>query len=88
MANVARQSGFVTEARQATRELWLALQKLEAMQREWNALDYSNTLTEAAFGGENAPVTAQNVSDVIFTTTNAIRAVLDAGNGTNLARLL
>ena len=88
MANIARQSGFVTEARQATRELWLALQKLEAMQREWNALDYDNTLTEEAFGGENAPITAQNVSDVVFTTTNAIRAVLDAGSGTNLARLL
>jgi len=88
MANIARQSGFVTEVRQATRELWLALQKLEAMQREWNALDYDNTLTEEAFGGENAPITAQNVSDVVFTTANAIRAVLDAGNGTNLARLL
>ena len=88
MANIQRQSGFVTEARQAARMLWQAHQTLEKLQKEWNALDYDHTLTEEAFGGENAPITAQNVSDVVFTTANAIRAVLDAGNGTNLARLL
>jgi len=88
MANIARQSGFVTEARQAARQLWQAHQTLEKLQAEWDALDYGTTLTEEAFGGENAPVTAADVSAVVFATANAIRGLLDTGHATNLARLL
>lgn len=83
-----RPSDFVTEARQAARQLWQAHQRLEALQAEWNALDYGNTLDAAAFAGENAALNAAQVGAVVFDTANAIRAVLSAGHATNMARLL
>lgn len=83
-----RQSDFVTEARQAARRLWEAHQKLEALQHEWNALDYGNTLEPDAFIGENEGLTPTAIGAVVFDTANAIRGVLTAGHATNVARLL
>jgi hypothetical protein len=88
MPNIARQSGFVTEARQAARQFWQAHQTLEKLQAEWNALDYGTTLEEAAFGGENAPLSAADVGAVVFATADAVRGLLGAGHATNLAKLL
>lgn len=85
---MSRQSDFVTLARQEARRLWEALNALEALQKEWNALDYGNTLGAEAFAGENAALNAAQVGAVVFDTANAIRAVLSAGHATNMARLL
>jgi hypothetical protein len=81
-----RQSDYISIARQATRDLWNAINTLESMQHEWNALDYTNTLTE--FTGANDGLDASDISDVVFTTTDAIRSLLDTGHATNLAKLL
>ncbi len=85
-ASTDRQSDYISIARQATRDLWHALNTLESMQHEWTALDYTNTLTE--FTGSNEGLSAGDISDVVFTTTDAIRALLDTGHATNLAKLL
>jgi len=68
--------------------LWDALNDLKALQREWTALDYMNTLSEDAFQGENAGLDASAIAAIVFTTTDALLALLDTGHGTNLARLL
>lgn len=84
MAN--RQSDYISEARQVARNLWNSILALEALQSEYNALDYGNTLLDGE--GENAGVTKTEVGAVVFDTANAMRVVLDAGHATNLARLL
>lgn len=85
---MSRQSDFVTLARQEARRLWEALNALEALQKEWNALDYGNTLGAEAFAGQNDHLNALQVGAVVFDTAAAIRAQFDAGHATNVARLL
>lgn len=81
-----RGQDFITMARQHARELWNALNALEEMQKEWNALDYGNTLPDGE--GENTGYTKDEVGAVVFDTANAIRTVMNAGNATNVAKLL
>lgn len=86
-----RKADFVSEARQAARQFWAAVNTLKAMQREWNALDYGNTLDDegdTAFIGEHAGLTPVDVGAVVFDTANAIETVLNAGHATNVATLL
>lgn len=83
-----RQSDYVTEVRRAAKQLWDALNELEALQPEWQALDYLNTMTDAAFQGENAGLDAAAIAAIVFTTADALRALLNTGHGTNLARAL
>ena len=78
---MSRESDFITEARQHNRALWDALNALETLQKEWNALDYGTTLD--AGEGENADVGA-----VVFGTADALRTVLNSGHATNMAKLL
>jgi hypothetical protein len=81
-----RQQDYITIVRQKNRQLWDAINELQALQREWNALDYGNTL--AAGEGDNTGVTAAEVGSVVFDTTNAFVTVLGAGHATNMAKLL
>lgn len=83
---MARQQDFISEARQHARLLWEAINALEGLQKEWNALDYSNTLTDGE--GENDKLTRLHIGSVVFDTANAVRTVLDTGHATNIARLL
>ena len=83
---MSRESDFVTETRQANRQLWNAINTLVSLQREWNALDYGSTLND--FQGENAGLSAASVGEVVFDTANAMVAVLNAGHATNMAKLL
>ena len=83
-----RPADYVTEVRIATRKLWSALNELKALQREWTALDYMNTLSEDAFQGENAGLDAAAIAAIVFTTTDAVLALLAEGHDTNLARAL
>lgn len=39
-----RQQDYISIARQQATALWNAVNTLEGLQKEWNALDYSNTL--------------------------------------------
>lgn len=82
----ARQSDFITEARNETRKIWDAYNNLKSMQLESTALDYVNTLPDGV--GENEGITKDEVIAVVYTTTDAIGALLAAGHSTNLAKLL
>jgi len=82
----SRESDFITEARQHNRALWDALNALETLQKEWNALDYGTTLD--AGEGENAGIVRADVGAVVFGTADALRAVLNSGHATNMAKLL
>lgn len=83
----ARHQDFITLARQHNRNLWDALNALLEMQREWNALDYSNTLPDGEAG--NAGYTAAEVGAVVFDTANEAKLrLLDTGHATNMAKLL
>lgn len=83
---MARNQDFITIARAEARKLWDAYHALRALQTEWNALDYLNTLGDGE--GANAGYTRTEVGSVVFDTTDAIKAVLDGGHATNLAKLL
>ena len=83
---MSREQDFITEARAANKAIWDGINKLVALQREWNALDYGTTLD--AGEGANEGLTAQAVGAVVFDTANALVAVLNAGHATNCARLL
>lgn len=83
---MSREQDFITEARAANKAIWDGINKLVALQREWNALDYGNTLDVGE--GANAGLTAQAVGAVVFDTANALVAVYGAGHATNAAKLL
>jgi hypothetical protein len=79
-------SDFITRVRQQNKMIWEAIGELQEMQRQWNALDYSNSLTDGQ--GENEGINKAEVGAVVFDTTNALIAVLNAGHATNMAKLL
>lgn len=81
-----RQQDYISIARQQATALWNAINTLEGLQKEWNALDYSNTL--AAGEGENDNLVRADIGAVVFDTTDAIRTLLNTGHATNLAKLL
>jgi len=83
---MARGSDFITLARQHNRAIWDGINALVALQREWQALDYGNTLEDG--DGANADYTAAEVGAVVFDTANAFVTVLGAGHATNMAKLL
>ncbi len=81
-----RQQDYYMAVRQNNQAIWNALNNLVALQREWNALDYGNTLEDGE--GGNAGYTALEVGAVVFDSANAFVAVLGAGHATNMAKLL
>ena len=83
---MSRQSDYITEARAANRQVWDGINALKALQREYNALDYGNTLPDGS--GENDGITGAEVGAVVFDTANALVTLLDAGHATNMAKLL
>lgn len=83
---MSREQDFITEARAANRAIWDGINALVALQREWNALDYGNTLD--AGEGANTGITASEVGAVVFDSANALVGVLNTGHATNMANLL
>lgn len=77
---------FYNDARRNAKALWNAIETLQAMQDQWNALDYGNTLADG--DGNNAGLTKDDVGAVVFATTNAFKGLFSAGHATNLAKLL
>ena len=77
---------YYTDARDATRQLVAAYQKLVNLQMQWNSLDYGNTLEDGE--GVHLGLTSTQVGSVIFDTANAVTGLVNAGHGTNLSRLL
>lgn len=83
---MAREQDYYTVARQQNKAIWDAVNALIGLQREWNALDYGNTLDPGV--GANEGLTKTEIGAVVFDTTNAFVAVLSAGHATNMAKLL
>lgn len=81
-----REQDYITIAREKNRQVWEGINDLVALQREWQALDYGNTLD--AGEGDNTGIEAADVGAVVFDTANALVAVLNAGHATNMAKLL
>jgi len=83
---MSREQDFITEARQHNKQIWDGINALVALQREWNAMDFGNTLD--AGEGANEGIEAAEVGAVVFDTANALVGVLAAGHATNMAKLL
>ncbi len=84
MAN--RPQDFYAQVRKHNETIWNALNDLVALQREWNALDYGNTLPPGE--GAHEGLTKTEVGAVTFDTANAFVGVLNVGHATNMAKLL
>ena len=83
---MSRQQQFISDARAKAKTLWETYLELKAMQEEWDALDYTNTLPD---GTElNDGYTKAEVSAVINTTIDAITTLMGQGHATNIAKLL
>jgi hypothetical protein len=78
-----RQDQFKAEVRALNKQIWDGIRDLQALQGESNALDYGTTLET----GPNEPTTAELLA-VVFATADALKAVLNAGHATNMAKLL
>ena len=83
---MSRQADYISEARAANRQVWDGINALKALQREYNALDYGNTLPDGS--GENEGISKAEVGAVVFDTANALVTLLDTGHATNMAKLL
>lgn len=85
-AQAQRDADYITRVRGLTHTLWNAIADLQECQRQWDALDYGNTLPNGS--GSNEGITAAQVGAVVSDTANALVAVLEAGHATNMAKLL
>jgi hypothetical protein len=83
---MGREQDYITMARHHNKAVWDGINALITLQREWNALDYGNTLDPGV--GSNEGITALHVGAVVFDTANALAAVLAQGHATNMAKLL
>lgn len=79
-------SDFVTRYRQGVTRLLQASDELQALDREYVALDLGNSLMDGDFDGANVGITkAQLVAAV--GSVEAIDALLATGHATNLYRV-
>lgn len=83
---MARDQDFISLVRAANKDIWNGINLLVAFQREWNAMNYGETLKPGE--GANEGVTAEEIGAVLFDTTNAFVQLLDAGHGSSMAKLL
>lgn len=81
LSDMDRDDQYVAEVKAANEAVWNGINKLLALQRQWNALDYGTTLNVTGV------VTAE-VGAVVFDSANAFLAVLNTGVATNMAKLL
>lgn len=81
-----REQDYISVARQFNKDIWNGINGLVALQREWNALDYGNTLDSGE--GDNEGITSAEVGAVVFDTATALVGVLNTGHSTNMAKLL
>jgi hypothetical protein len=80
----ARQSDWISLTRQQATMLIDTVDQLNALRKEWDGLDYGNTLTDEDFAGSNSDVTKDEIAAVIGTTLDAINALWSQGHLTNL----
>ena len=76
-----RDADYVAAVKAANQKIWDGINELVASQRQWNALDYGNTLAVQ-------DVVPADIGAVVLDTAAAMIAVLNAGHATNMAKLL
>lgn len=84
----ARQRQYYIDTIIATRKIWQGINELQALKKEGDALDLGNTLPDGPKEGEFAHITSAQLLAVVYSTSDALQAVLSAGHATNMARLL
>ena len=84
MAN-AKNSDFITRARQAASAVLAALDTLDGIRLEWDSL-YNAVITADDFDGTNAEIDL-TILTAEMTTQAALDALMDAGNRTNLLKV-
>jgi hypothetical protein len=77
---------YYTQARQAARQLLTAYQTLQALQQQWNSLDYGSTLEPG--DGVHHGLVRGDIGAVVFDTANAVGGLIAAGHGTNISKVL
>lgn len=83
---MARGQDFISAVRTQARAIVDAVDELNALEREWTWGGYSETLPDGV--NQNEGITRAEIADIIGTTRGALNALLDAGNGTNLTKVL
>lgn len=89
-ATVRRESDYVTRVRENNRKLWDAFLTLKGLQEESTAQDYGTNLGPECFAvnTEHEGLTKEDIIAVVFTTINAVDALLDTGHATNITKIL
>jgi maltoporin len=86
-SNQRRQQVYYSLVREANRAAWQAMLQLVALQREWEAQNYSETLAPGE--ADNSGLVASDLSAVIFDAANAVATVLATnGYSTAMTKLL
>lgn len=83
---MSRAQDYYTLVKSANKKVWDGVNELEALQREWNAMDYGSTLADGS--GDHAGLTHVEVGAVVFAAADAIVTTLNTGVATNMAKLL
>jgi hypothetical protein len=84
---MANNQDFISKYRQATTAWLTALNTLLAYRAQWDALDYSNTLTEEDFAGANSDIDLAAMQAAVA-SVEAIETFVASGHATNLYRLV
>ncbi len=82
----SKHANFTSRLIEVTDNFMQAYEELEEVRSEYDALDYGNTLTAAAFAGENQHVDLADVVAVMVSQA-AIETTLAAGHRTNLLKV-
>jgi hypothetical protein len=83
----AREQDYISLVRVEARNIFEGINRLLALQNEWNALDYGSSLDDGING--NNDILATDIGAVVFDTANELKLrIMDTGHKTNLAKLL
>jgi hypothetical protein len=83
---MANPSDFVSRYRAATTAWLTALEDLNALRQQYDALDYGNTLPPEAFEGSNSDITKEQLVAGVG-SIEAITGFVDTGHDSNLYAL-
>jgi hypothetical protein len=84
----SRAQDYYTLVRQYNKQVHDGIQGLKVLQSEWNANGYGSSLP--AGSGANSGISRSQLGAVVFDTTDALKAVLDANGAAhtgNMAKL-
>ena len=80
---MADSKAFVTRYRQVTTNWLTALEDLNAMREQYDALDYGNTLPPEAFEGANADITKEQLVAAVG-SVEALNSTFESGHNSNM----